>query len=241
MNPNKNAQAEFIHLKTRQKHYEYAERPSRLLALKLKQSEQLASIDCIKNVNGDPCTLPSEINKIFTSFYTNLYSSEAPDGCEDMVEFLDSLNLPSLSDTQSSKLEAPITLTELKDALDSMPKFKSPGLDGIPPELLSQLWHLVGPILLNSINFSLEIGSFHRDQKITLISLLLKKGKDPQECSSYRPLSILNCDFKLYAKVLSRRMDSCIASLIHPDQTGFVKGHVAADNILRLLYIVEAS
>lgn len=41
-------QVEFLHLKTRQKHYEFAERPSRLLALKLKQSEHLASIDCVR-------------------------------------------------------------------------------------------------------------------------------------------------------------------------------------------------
>lgn len=53
-----------------------------------------------------------------------------------MVEFLNSLNLPSLSDMQASQLDAPIALRELKDALDSMPKFKSPDLDGIPPELL---------------------------------------------------------------------------------------------------------
>lgn len=79
-------------------------------------------------------------------------------------------------------------------------------------------------------------------KKTALISLLLKKSKDQQECSSYCLLSILNCDLKLYAKVLSRTLDSCITSLIHPDQTGFVKGCLASDNIqCRLLHIIEAS
>ncbi len=39
-----------------------------------------------------------------------------------MAEFLNSLNLLSLSAMQSSQLDAPITLKELKDALDAMPK-----------------------------------------------------------------------------------------------------------------------
>ncbi len=33
--------------------------------------------------------------------------------------------------------------------------------------------------MLNSFNFAIEHGVFHRDQKTSLISLLLKKGKDP--------------------------------------------------------------
>ncbi len=33
--------------------------------------------------------------------------------------------------------------------------------------------------MLNSFNFAIEHGVFHRDQKTSLISLLRKKGKDP--------------------------------------------------------------
>ncbi len=49
------------------------------------------------------------------------------------------------------------------------------------------------------------------------------------ECASYHPLSVLNCDLKLFT------------SLIHPDQTDFVKNHLALNNIHRLLHIIEAA
>ncbi len=52
-----------------------------------------------------------------------------------MESFLDSLTFPTLSYSQFSLLEAPVTLKELEDALASMPKGKSPGLDGIPPRI----------------------------------------------------------------------------------------------------------
>ncbi len=67
--------------------------------------------------------------------------------------------------------------------------------------------------MLNSFNFAIEHGVFHRDQKTSLISLLLKKGKDPLDCSSYRPISLIPCDLKIYAKVFASRMEKVIHSL----------------------------
>ncbi len=88
--------------------------------------------------------------------------------------------------------------------------------------------------MLNSFNFAIEHGVFHRDQKTSLISLLLKKGKDPLDCSSYRPISLIPCDLKIYAKVFASRMEKVIHSLIKEDQTGFIKGRNASDNMRRL-------
>lgn len=40
--------------------------------------------------------------------------------------------------------------------------------------------------------------------------------------SSYRPISLLNCDQKVIAKILATHLNEHVASLIHLDQTGFV-------------------
>ncbi len=93
--------------------------------------------------------------------------------------------------------------------------------------------------MLNSFNFAIEHGAFHRDQKTSLISLLLKKGKDPLDCSSYRPISLIPCDLKIYAKVFASRLEKVIHSLIKEDQTGFIKGRNASDNMRRLLHILD--
>ncbi len=93
--------------------------------------------------------------------------------------------------------------------------------------------------MLNSFNFAIEHGAFHRDQKTSLISLLLKKGKDPLDCSSYRPISLIPCDLKIYAKIFASRLEKVIHSLIKEDQTGFIKGRNASDNMRRLLHILD--
>ncbi len=72
-----------------------------------------------------------------------------------------------------------------------------------------------------------------------MISLLLKKGKDPLDCSSYRPISLIPCDLKIYAKVFASRMEKVIRSLIKEDQTGFIKGRNASDNMRRLFHILD--
>ncbi len=59
----------------------------------------------------------------------------------------------------------PLSLEELHISLKSLQKGKSPGLVGLPPELYLEIWDLVGILMLNSFNFAIEHGVFHRDKK----------------------------------------------------------------------------
>lgn len=70
------------------------------------------------------------------------------------------------------------------------------------------------------------------------ISLLLKKDKDPTSCGSYRPVSLLNVDFKILTKVLSCRLQLVLPSLICLDQTGFTPGRHSFFNTRRLFNIL---
>ncbi len=92
-------------------------------------------------------------------------------------QYLDKLELPRISQIDKESLEAPLSLEELHVSLKSLQKGKSPGLDGPPPWIIFRNLDLVGILMLNSFNFAIEHGAFHRDQKTSLISLLLKKGK----------------------------------------------------------------
>ncbi len=156
------------------------------MALRLKECESKAYISAIKSSDDQVTTNPVAINDIFKGFYTNLYKAETDFDEPICKQYLDKLELPQIAQTDKESLEAPLSLEELHVSLKSLQKGKSPGLDGLPPELYLEIWDLVGILMLNSFNFAIEHGVFHRDQKTSLISLLLKKGKDPLDCSSYR-------------------------------------------------------
>ena len=56
-----------------------------------------------------------------------------------------------------------------------------------------------------------------------------------------RPLSLLNVDAKIYSKILANRLYLTLPSLIHNDQSGFLKGRYIGENLLDLTSIIEHS
>lgn len=63
-----------------------------------------------------------------------------------------------------------------------------------------------------------------------IITIILKEGNDSTLCSSYRPISLLNTDMKLFAKVLAGRLNNIINDMVHPDQVGFIPDREGRDN-----------
>lgn len=232
--------AEFLIHRTRRNYYFNGSRPSHLLALRLKQHEKHSNIMVIQTPTAT-LSEPCEINLAFKNFYFNLYSSEVTLNTDSCKNFFYNLELPTLSSQDAEKLSAPITLEELCKALISMKKGKSPGWDGIPPELYLAFWDLLGPPLLDMINTAIDKGAFNSGANTAILTLLLKPNKDPSQCSNYRPLSLLNGDVKLYAKVLASRLERYLIKLVHNDQTGFIKSRLASDNMRRLLHIIHAA
>lgn len=53
--------------------------------------------------------------------------------------------------------------------------------------------------------------------------VILKEAKDKLACKSYRPISVLNIDYELYASILTKRLEKVMSLLINDNQTGFIK------------------
>lgn len=73
------------------------------------------------------------------------------------------------------------------------------------------------------------------------ISLLAKKDKDPTLCESYRPISLLNVDFKILAKALALCLETTLPSVISDDQSGFIQKRNSFHNVRRLFNVIYTS
>lgn len=67
------------------------------------------------------------------------------------------------------------------------------------------------------------MGSLSPTMLQAVILVLLKKVKKPILCDSYRPVSLVCCDYKILAKVLALYLETLLHQIIHPDQTGCIR------------------
>ncbi|XP_051807528.1 LINE-1 retrotransposable element ORF2 protein isoform X1 [Acanthochromis polyacanthus] len=122
-----------------------------------------------------------------------------------------------------------------------MPNNKSPGPDGFPAEFYKHFWSILSPLfqrVIADIKKQLKLPS---NMNSATISLLLKPNKDPLLPTSYRPISLLNVDLKIITKTLSHRIEKILPFIIHPDQTGFIKGRHSSTNTRRLFNLMVHS
>lgn len=64
---------------------------------------------------------------------------------------------------------------------------------------------------------------------------MYKEGKDPTQCNSYRPISLLCVDYKILTSILAKRIQNCIKNVIKPDQTGFIQNRHGTNNVRKTL------
>lgn len=101
------------------------------------------------------------------------------------------------SPNENQALDAPLTLSEIKETISSMNSGKSPGPDGYPVEFYKRFSNQLAPLLLEVFNHSYSQGSLPATLQQASISLIHKKDKDPLNCASYRPISLLPVDVKI--------------------------------------------
>ena len=112
---------------------------------------------------------------------------------------------------------------------------KTPGTDGLPAEFYRFFWPDICHDMVASYNFASQYGMLSISQRRRMISLIPKQSKDKPILENLRPISLLNVNYKILTKVIAKRIENVLPTLINPDQTGYVKGRYIGENI-RLIY-----
>ena len=116
---------------------------------------------------------------------------------------------------------------------------KTLGTDGLPIEIYKRYLTKLAPILLELYREVCETKEFHLSARRGVIALLEKPDRVPTKLPNWKPLTMLNCDYKLYAKILATRLAIVLPKLIDTMKSGFMKGHNIASNALLLNNIID--
>lgn len=128
---------------TKQKYFEFGDKPHKLLARQLQKMENDRTIHKIKSGSGTLLTSSKDINERFRQFYQTLYPSELNAPPETIHPFFDKCELPTLNQADRDALDADITCKELLATIKSLKNGKSPGPDGLSNKIYKQFGGLL--------------------------------------------------------------------------------------------------
>ena len=129
----------------------------------------------------------------------------------------------------------PFSADELRAALfPKGKKGKAAGPDGLLPIQLKELSDFGRSVLLGLLNKAWRMARVPSSWKQAWVVPILKKGKDPQQIASYRPVSLLSVLARTMETMMRIRMNywAETSGLIPQEQSGFRAGRSTTDAII---------
>lgn len=235
---NQDIQKKLLFLK--QQYYDSGGRALKLLSYRLRRQQAERTIFKIKNSKTNQIeTNLEKIQQCFEEYYQKLYSQPPLRSTNEIDSFLSSLNLPKVTSDQNKKLISKITEEEIRSAIRKLKTGKSPGADGFNSEWYRTMQDQLVPTLMKTFNWTLDKKIIPPSWREALISIIPKENKDRLDCGNYRPVSLLNVDYKLFTSILCRRLEVILPGLINYDQTGFIRQRQTQDNVRKSLLIMK--
>ncbi len=183
---------------------------------------------------------PDEIAELCKNYYEKLYSSrDLPIKPEDDDSNTFFEHIPSLTTEQKYLCEGKLSSNECLKALKDMKNGKTPGLDGFTAEFYKFFWVDIKDIVIDSLNYAFDSGMLSLEQKRGVITLVPKKDKTRLLLKNWRPISLLNTDYKILTKSLAARLEKVLPHLINEDQSGCMKGRYIGDNVRTVLDLID--
>ena len=221
--------------------YEQNEKSSKFFLNLEKKRGENNMVKKLVGKNAAEITDHNEILKEIYDFYSSLFSRKIDKTMSDCQIFLDSLQIPVISDQHKQACEKDIAVEDLWNSLSSMSGGKSPGNDGLTIEFYKFFWADIKDIFFASVCHSRTVGELSTSQRQAIIKLLEKRDKDKRFIENWRPISLLNVDTKIISKSLASRFLPVLPTIISSDQTAYVKGRFIGESIRLISDILDTS
>ena len=158
---------------------------------------------------------------------------------KDAIEILKNTSLSKTTIQDKNELKELTSYDEIETSLKKAPNGSAPGIDGIiyefykdkmkkheenseNPDIIGILHMVVNDIEKNGIRKINKENRTDRNEFTDGVMHLLFKKKEQWKIENYRPITLLNTDYKTYTKTLALKLAKIAKTMIHEDQAGFV-------------------
>ncbi|KAK0593001.1 hypothetical protein LWI29_028893 [Acer saccharum] len=121
---------------------------------------------------------------------------------------------------------------EVKEAMASIPRQSSPGLDGFGSDFYMHCWDFIKEDVVEAAR------DFFRGSPLPMFYsssfiVLIPKVPNPSSFDKFRPISLCSVAYKIFSKIIVTRLTRVIHKLVSPEQGAFVPGR----SILKILHL----
>ena len=134
--------------------------------------------------------------------------------------------------------QAVISPEEVLRALQASAKGKACGPDRLAVEFWAVGDGMWAPLLARLFSAMMELGRMPSRFLDGAVAAFHKRG-DKRQAANYRPIQLLNADYRVLAKALAARFGEALKDSIGPEHTAFLPGRQIGDNI-RLAQLLPA-
>ena len=214
-------------VRSRTQWHEEGDRNSKYFLSLEKRNVNKKSIQYIHN-NGQTITKQNAILSFFTQTLKDKYSVQ--EVTEPDLTFINSNLTEGLTQNEKDLLDAELTFQELTTALQPMKKGKTPGSNGFSVDFFRLFWKSVGIFLYRAFKSSYSHGESLPTHRESLITLIPKAGKPSNSIKGWRPISLLNVDYKIISTAIANRFKKVLNRIINPIQLAYIKGRYIGEN-----------
>ncbi|KAG1370798.1 hypothetical protein G6F61_011727 [Rhizopus arrhizus] len=172
------------------------------------------------------------------NFYSTLYTAEPIDH-QDLESMLNTID-KQVSPNDAKHIISSISFDDILDGSRRTPHKSSPGMDGLPYEILNLI---IGhpsckSLVLEVYNDAINKALFPKSWQQTCLVLLPKTG-DLTSLSNWRLISLINTDCKVFIRIMNSGIMNISSKLITRFQSGFMHNRFIGDHGFACRLIME--
>jgi hypothetical protein len=203
--------------------------PNAALSARLKPKSK-KEIKEIKLEDGTTTSDPEKIALRASEFYQTLYARP-----KDTPPPLESSWSPR--ELVPAKENRPFTTEEIERVVRAAPNNSAPGPDSLPYNVWKSLSSDNLQLLTDAFN-DITANNFPAEMSESTLTLLFKTG-EVTEIKNYRPISLLNTDWKILSSTILNRLAPYISKNVSLTQTGYMTDRWSLNGILSALVTLK--
>ena len=170
------------------------------------------------------------------NFYKSLFGQAESSGVKLDDDFW--MEDEKVTSLENDLLEVDFSEEETKKAVFGSYADGAPGPDGLPFLFYQVFWDVIKKDLMMLVN-SFGKGQLDLDRLNYGMITLIPKEPEAKILKKFRPISLLNCSFKIFAKMLNNRLVVVADRLIASNQTAFIKGRYILESVVAAHEIIH--